>query len=1024
MATIDNLSLNITAQATDATKKIRGLSEALNSLKSSAGVNSAVKNLTNLKEAITSLNRVRFNEDKIKTISSGIRSIRNSISGISMSDINKVQKLSAALSMLGSAPTSAFKSISKSSKDAISKKIGEEPKESEKVKKPSREEIAEAKEEAKKLKDEIKKAEKAAEEFDKRAESVAASLRKVASTPFKLLAKSFSAMGSAFKRLTEPFRNFIRSLGRIALYRVLRSVIKAITSGVKEGIENLARFSKLMNEMDTHKANRVMSLYASNFLYLKNTIATAVIPILKALEPVVDMVINRIVDLTNVIAQLFSAITGSTTYTRAKYYFIDYADSLDKASGSAKKLNKQLAQFDELNNLTTSSGSGSGSDLDYLKMFEDPVPIADWIQELKKHIQNGDWKIIGQEIANKIEEGLGSINWEKAFRKSFNAGKNLAYFLNGLIDPDEFREVGKTIAGAIMMGINFALGFSDNFNWDNLGLSIAEGINGFFQNFDGVRAAEAISSIAHGLDEALTRAAKSIKWGEVFKDLFGFFSHLVIDNMDLVVKYFLISQGAKLAWGFASGVLESLTKEIGAKITAELMAKLGIKITSLSVTEIGSQLGVKFATGVSAKLAQKVGEQATAELATQGVTAELGTVNVGVGAGTKVLGASTVGGYIAGAIIAAVVGYMAGNWLEEKISELTGNDLWLYNLPKPGIDNPNDKKISNPTYTRPLTSKEYLDEQAKKKGNLGDVGNGAYSNLKLYRTFTNTPRSISQQIYDTKAASAFSKLNNATITTTKNASTASAAFNDLGKEVSRTSSSAFGDLSKSSSSAFNKVTISGKSTSASVTNGLNLIKSNGDKTFSYSVWNNYGKNISDSLGASIDDVKNRWEALQKSMGSSVSVSSGGATSYVPSSTATLPTVTNYNAPGVKPNPTWHNLPTKPSGMPTSAWESYLANWKKQNPQNYYAKGGFPSMGSMFIAGEAGAELVGNINGRTGVANTDQIEDAIYQASYDAMSKALSENNMSVIVEGDTDGMFRAFQRKANDFYTRTGRHAI
>ena len=82
------------------------------------------------------------------------------------------------------------------------------------------------------------------------------------------------------------------------------------------------------------------------------------------------------------------------------------------------------------------------------------------------------------------------------------------------------------------------------------------------------------------------------------------------------------------------------------------------------------------------------------------------------------------------------------------------------------------------------------------------------------------------------------------------------------------------------------------------------------------------------------------------------------------------------------------------------------------------------MGSMFIAGEAGAELVGNINGRTGVANTDQIEDAIYQASYDAMSKALSENNMSVIVEGDADGMFRAFQRKANDFYTRTGRPAI
>lgn len=45
----------------------------------------------------------------------------------------------------------------------------------------------------------------------------------------------------------------------------------------------------------------------------------------------------------------------------------------------------------------------------------------------------------------------------------------------------------------------------------------------------------------------------------------------------------------------------------------------------------------------------------------------------------------------------------------------------------------------------------------------------------------------------------------------------------------------------------------------------------------------------------------------------------------------------------------------------------------------YAEGGFPEEGTLFWAGEAGAEAVGTINGRTGVANRDQIANAIAMA---------------------------------------------
>ena len=50
----------------------------------------------------------------------------------------------------------------------------------------------------------------------------------------------------------------------------------------------------------------------------------------------------------------------------------------------------------------------------------------------------------------------------------------------------------------------------------------------------------------------------------------------------------------------------------------------------------------------------------------------------------------------------------------------------------------------------------------------------------------------------------------------------------------------------------------------------------------------------------------------------------------------------------------------------------------------YADGGFPKEGQLFIAREAGAEMVGSMNGRTAVANNDQIVTGITQGVYNAM----------------------------------------
>ena len=65
----------------------------------------------------------------------------------------------------------------------------------------------------------------------------------------------------------------------------------------------------------------------------------------------------------------------------------------------------------------------------------------------------------------------------------------------------------------------------------------------------------------------------------------------------------------------------------------------------------------------------------------------------------------------------------------------------------------------------------------------------------------------------------------------------------------------------------------------------------------------------------------------------------------------------------------------------------MVNLSKGNIQAF-ASGGIPNYGQMFIAREAGAELVGGFGGRTGVMNNEQIVDAVADGVYRAVTSAM------------------------------------
>lgn len=93
-------------------------------------------------------------------------------------------------------------------------------------------------------------------------------------------------------------------------------------------------------------------------------------------------------------------------------------------------------------------------------------------------------------------------------------------------------------------------------------------------------------------------------------------------------------------------------------------------------------------------------------------------------------------------------------------------------------------------------------------------------------------------------------------------------------------------------------------------------------------------------------------------------------------------------PSIKLSVTWDKGVTGVKKIVTEALG--LDGWPKLK-WSTYATGGFPSMGEMFIAREAGPELVGRIGSRSTVANNDQIVTAVSEGVYAAVRSAMSEN---------------------------------
>ncbi len=222
---------------------------------------------------------------------------------------------------------------------------------------------------------------------------------------FESVNKSARKTGSLLKTIASRFKGLALSL---LIFNQIRKGFRALTDGIKEGFQNLVQYSDSYNKS-------VSELMSAN-TQLKNSLATAFQPIVEKIIPYLVKLINYITEAVNKVTQLFAALSGKSTWTRAVAVQEDYAKSLAKSAKSAKKLLSYLSPIDEINRFTSKEEDKEETEISAKDMFEEvPVDtkILEWLDKIKEKLQPiiDYMKKLGEVFKGGFFDGLGDYQY-------------------------------------------------------------------------------------------------------------------------------------------------------------------------------------------------------------------------------------------------------------------------------------------------------------------------------------------------------------------------------------------------------------------------------------------------------------------------------------------------------------------------------------------------------------------------------------------------------------------------------------
>ena len=879
------------------------------------------------------------------------------------------------------------------------------------------------------------------------------------------------SLQSVFSGTTAPMRRYGIDLTQATLKEwALKQGLDANISSMTQAQKAMLRYQYVLahttNITEDFKRTQdswhnQITMLRENFKALGAVVGGGLINAFKPFIKVLNAVLQKVISFAEMVTNALGSIFG-WRYQASKGAGIsgladdigsasDGMDDLSNAAGSAgkntggiaknaKKAKKEIQQatraFDELKVISKQSkdkgsgsgnkGSGSGSGAggsgggDIGKLVKTDTIYKDFVSNIK------DLEGLGKAISGALINAMRGIKWDEVYAKASGFGSGLAKFLNGLFEGQKgttlFGETGRLIANSLNTVLHALDSFGTTFDWKQFGNSIADGINKFFQNFDFALLAQTLNSWAQGAFDAVTTALSKISWKDVWKGVKEFLSNLDVKTVAIIIGALTIKKilGLHLAKTALGIIGTSISKAIAGSIAAKLGVEIGANAT----------IGEALSTGLSKKIsglgtiAGKIGKLALTVGAIV-ITAEAG-LSLGKAIGNKIADATQpeeMKKYRVDFKFSDLFSYSLDDW-KQGFSDWW-NDTW-----GPGIAAWwEDRKAGNTKLKIPFTDFElpsdsemkkavsdWWDKQKKKiekrtenvikfTADVKDTSSKWWSNVKKWwgekvgkvKEFATDVKDSAKEWWSNTKKYWGQKVGQVKKFTT-------AVQNDASKWWSNTKkywAEKVGKVKEFTTGVKNKAG-----------EWWSNVKKWWESTTAGKEVKKFTANVKKSGGTWWKDVSNEWKEKVVNAGRTLKIGISFATNALKNLWSSVSTFFSGKTVNVK---TKGSATKKADGGVFSG-----GSWK---PIKKYAVGGLPNMGQMFVAREAGPELVGTLGGHTAVMNNDQIVASVSDGVYRAVKAAMGNGqpvNVTFKVEADSKGIFKVTQEEARQFFNRTG----
>lgn len=758
-----------------------------------------------------------------------------------------------------------------------------------------------------------------------------------------------------------------------------------------------------------------VTILKQSFQQLAGIIGGALINAFKPFLKVLNTVLQKVISFAEMVTNALGSIFG-WRYEASKGAGIsgladdigsasDGMDDLSDAAGSAgkntggiaknaKKVKKEIQQatraFDELkviskqskdntsgsgNSGSGGSGGGSGSGGsggdNTGKLVQTDTIFKDYESKIK------DLEGLGESIRDALVKAVGGIKWEDVYAKASGFGTGLAEFLNGLFSEDKkgnsvFTATADVIAGALNTAIFASKGFTDKFDFETLGNNIAHGFNRFFKKFKWKQCAEAINGWVDGFWSFAAGFFGDLSWKDIFNGLKTFLTSLSSKTIATLLGAYALKK-------FGKSTVSALADSVGGQT---LTAKIKKAFFTIAAITIAAEGGLTIGEAIGKKIAELTQPEEMQKYQTTFNFSDLFSYSPEEwGQGFKDWWNDTFGP----AFELMALDMATGNY-KLKIP-FTDIELPSFNEAKKGLSS----WLSGVNKYWSKKKDSVLEIGAKIKNKASELWSG------FKKDWKNGKEKVAE--FKTKISSKAKDLWEKFKTSWGNSRVASflLKIGSKAKDLWEKFKASWGETktAKFFLKIGSKISELWKDFKESWGEKRTVKFLTKRATKISELWKDFKdswgdrKAVTIGIGFAKDSLNNLW--------SSVKGFFGGKTVSV----------------GTKAT-------KKADGGVFSG-----GSWK---PIKKYAVGGLPNMGQMFVAREAGPELVGTLGGHTAVMNNDQIVSSVSYGVAQAVKEVIQPlvkmgggNNRPIQISLDGKVIFDSTRQSAQEYFNRTGR---